>query len=278
MKMKIIWFIIILLVVTTIFINLSFNKEQEEFKPVEINVGDIFTGIDYPNAMYVVNYAIGDVNGDGENDMIIAIGEKESVESLKVEKVDVVMYDTKAQTFSKAGIKNFNGKNPKLILSDLTADGINDVICILEGEDASKTMRVVTMKNNSLKEIFNARDNRGLVFVGEMIDGIKAHLRCGKISKEMYLDLQDKKNDYMQTNKVDESGKIICDNKKIVTTGFCDIQVIEINNQKGIQTTQRICAFEEKDIIDELTVIWKYEDNKWQMKEARGMKLGNLLY
>ena len=94
------------------------NKEKEEFKPLELNVGDIFTGIEYSNTMYVINYMIGDVTGDNEKDMIIAIGEKETVDSLFATKVDIVLYDASSKTFKKSGIKNFNGQNPKIILND----------------------------------------------------------------------------------------------------------------------------------------------------------------
>lgn len=278
MKMKTIWFIVILLIVATIFINLSLNKEKEEFKPLELNVGDIFTGIEYSNTMYVINYMIGDVTGDNEKDMIIAIGEKETVDSLFATKVDIVLYDAASKTFEKSGIKNFNGQNPKIILSDLTNDGIKDIIITLDNEDSSKNMRIITVKGGTMKEIFNQRDNRGLIFAGEIIDGVKAHLRCGKISKEMYIDLSDKKNDYIASKKIDESGKVICENRKVFTTGFITIDVVELNTQNGIQTTQRICAFDNNEIIDELTVIWKYENEKWQMKEAKGVRVGNLIY
>lgn len=278
MKMKTIWFVVILLIVATIFINLSLDKEEDEFKPLEMNVGDVFTGIDYKNTMYVINYMISDVTGDNEKDMIIAVGEKEAADSMVANNVDIVIYDVANRNFEKTGLKKFNGQNPKIFSSDLTSDGINDIIIVLDNEDNSKTMRAITLRNNSLKEFFNQQDNRGLVFAGEIIDGVKAYLRCGKISKEMYVDLLDKKNDYIASKKVDESGKVICQNKKVSTTGFITIEIVELNGQNGIQTTQRICAFDNNEIIDELTVIWKYENDKWQMKEAKGLRVGNLIY
>lgn len=278
MKMKTIWFIVILLIVATFFINLSLDKEEAEFKPLEMNVGDVFTGMDYSNTMFVINYIIGDVTGDNEKDMIIAVGEKEAADSMLARKVDIVIYDNMNRNFEKTGMKNFSGQNPKIILSDLTADGINDIIITLDNEDNTKNMRVITMKGGSLKEIFNQKDNRGLVLAGEIIDGVKAHLRCGKISKEMYIDLSDKKTDYIATKKVDESGKVICENKEVVTSGFKTIEIVEINEENAIQTTQMINAFDNTEILDEITTIWKYENEEWQMKEAKGIRVGNLLY
>ena len=279
MKMKTVWFITILLIVATICINMSLgDKEKSEFKPLELNVGDEFNKIEYQNQMYVINYKIGDVTGDGENDMIILIGEKDETNKMKSNKVDVVVYDTANKTFTKASLKNFSGQNSKILLNDLTGDEKMEVIIILENDDKTKNIRVVEVREDTLKDIWGQRDNRGIIFVGEIIDGVKAHLRCGKVAKELYLDLSDKKSDYIASKKIDESGKIICENKKVTTTGFTSVEIVKLSDKSGIQTTQRICAFEDNDILDEVTVIWRFENGKWKMAEAEGVRVGNLIY
>lgn len=279
MKMKTVWFITILLIVATICINMSLgDKEKSEFKPLELNVGDEFNKIEYQNQMYVINYKIGDVTGDGENDMIILIGEKDETNEMKSNKVDVVVYDTANKTFTKASLKNFSGQNSKILLNDLTGDEKMEVIIILENDDKTKNIRVVDVREDTLKDIWGQRDNRGIIFVGEIIDGVKAHLRCGNVAKELYLDLPDKKSDYIASKKIDESGKIICKNKKVTTTGFTSVEIVKLSDKSGIQTTQRICAFEDNDILDEVTVIWRFENGKWKMAEAEGVRVGNLIY
>lgn len=279
MKMKTICFVSILLIIAITFINISLDKNDEkEFVPLDINVGDEFNELEYKNQMYIINYKIGDVTCDGENDMIILIGEKNELSETKSEKIDVVIYDTANKTFISGGFKNLSGQNSKILLNDLTGDDKAEIIIITENNDKIKNIRIVEVKENAVKEIWNQKDNRGLIFVGEVIDGIKAHLRCGKISKELYLDLADKKEDYILAKKIDESGKVICENKKLTTTGFTSVEVVKLSDKYGLQTTQRICAFEDNDILDEVTVIWKYENGKWQIAEAEGIKLGNLIY
>lgn len=276
MKMKTIWFVVILIVVATIFINLNFNSETEEFKPVEINVGDEFKGIDYKNTMYVINYVIGEVTGDNENDMIILVGEKEEVNNTMAKNVDLIVFDTVNKNFLNAGLKKLDGRSPNLILNDLTGDNVNDIIVTLEDDNKEKNIRIITNKDNKLKEIFGDKENKGIYFYGEVIDGVKAHVKCTKLKKELYLDLADKKEELIKNKKIDESGKIIYENKKIITSGFKTLEIVELNGQKGIQTTQIIYAFDRNEIVDEITAIWKYENGKWQIKEARGMKVGNL--
>lgn len=279
MKMKTIWFIAILIIIAVTFINISLDKnENKEFAPLEINVGDEFNEFEYKNQMYVLNYKVGDVTADGENDMIILIGEKDELGETKSKKIDVVVYDTANKTFIKGGLKNLNCQNSKIFLNDLTGDDKLEVIIIFENDDKIKNIRIVELKENTIKDIWGQRENRGIIFAGEIIDGVKAHLRCGKISKELYLDLEEKKSDYIASKKIDESGKIICENKKVTTTGFTSVEIVKLSDKYGIQTTQRICAFEDNDILDEVTVIWKFENGKWQMAEAEGIRLGNLIY
>ena len=94
MKTKSIFIIVILVILVVVFNTISKKEETIEFKPLEIDVGDEFTGIDYGTTMYVLNYEIDDVTGDGEKDMIIVIGEKSEVSETNATNIDVVVYDT----------------------------------------------------------------------------------------------------------------------------------------------------------------------------------------
>ena len=77
----------------------------------------------------------------------------------------------------------------------------------------------------------------------------------------------------------DNSGKyLISDNSKIKTSGFVEFEFVQLTGSMGLKTKQRIITNDIKNIIDEISIIWKYEDGKWQIKEAIGLKLGNLLY
>ncbi len=275
MKTKTIIFVAILIILTAIFVNFSSkDKMKEEFKPLELNVGDVFDKIEYKETMYVLNYAIEDVTGDAKKDMVLLIGNKEEVEAPYAKKVDVVVYDTEKQLFQKGNLKYYEGQNSRISFADYTGDGRNDILLTLDNEDGTKNIRVLESTGEAIKEIFNRRDNRGVVFVGEMIDGVKAHLRCGKYSKEMYLELMDMKEQFIQAGKINESGKIICEEKSVNTTPFVSIENILLNHQTGMKTIQRIVAFPEKMILDEITTIWKYDNGKWQVVETKGNRVG----
>lgn len=278
MKAKSIFIIVILVILVVVFNTISKKEETTEFKPLEIDVGDEFTGIDYGTTMYVLNYEIDDVTGDGEKDMIIVIGEKSEVSETNATNIDVVVYDTQNQEFIRGNLKKLNANKPKIYLKDVTGDGINDIVLIAENEDTTNTVRILTISNGESKEIFKNKDNRGLIFTGAFLDGFKAHITARKINYEKKIEINDKKENYITSGFYDESGRVTGTKNNITTSGFTKVEFVELNDYYGIKTTQRIKGFDNLDILDQVDVIWKYENGTWNIKEAKGEKLGNLLY
>ena len=56
------------------------------------------------------------------------------------------------------------------------------------------------------------------------------------------------------------------------------MELVQLDGYYGLQTTQRMIGFNSEDLLDEITVIWKYENGKWTIKEAKGNHIGNILY
>lgn len=281
MNKKFIWIIAIVLIIIAIFSKVfTGNDNTGEFKPLEKNVGDEFTEISYPNKMIIINYEIADITGDGEKDMIFLIGENlegTDITNNIITNMDVVLYDVANGSFIKAGAKKLNGQNNKIITSDFTGDGIQDVMIITE-ENGGKSIRIYTYEDSKLKEIWKERSNKGLVFEGEFIDGFKVQLVNKKLNVDKAIDISENEEEYKNTSLYNASGKLLSENKNVTTTPFCSVEVVSLNDRSGIKTTQRIYGINENNIIDEITVVWKYQDGKWQIVEAKGIKLGNLLY
>lgn len=281
MNKKFIWIIAIVLIIIAIFSKVfTGNDNTGEFKPLEKNVGDEFTEISYPNKMIIINYEIADITGDGEKDMIFLIGENlegTDITNNIITNMDVVLYDVANGSFIKAGAKKLNGQNNKIITSDFTGDGIQDVMIITE-ENGGKSIRIYTYEDSKLKEIWKERSNKGLVFEGEFIDGFKVQLVNKKLNVDKAINISENEEEYKNTSLYNASGKLLSENKNVTTTPFCSVEVVSLNDRSGIKTTQRIYGINENNIIDEITVVWKYQDGKWQIVEAKGIKLGNLLY
>lgn len=279
MKNKLFWLIFALIVIAIIFsIVNNENIENGEFKPLELNVGDEFSYIDYGNTMYVLNYMMQDTTGDGRKDMIIVIGEKNNVEDVNAINMDIVVFEPVKEKFYNLKLKKFNGEMPRLQTSELTGDGIQDVVLSANDENGNIVMRIISWNNTEFTEIFKAKDNKGIAFTGEFMDGFKVYLKCSKYNKEMNMNLQDRKENYVTNGFFDESGRLLKTGTKVTTSSFSNLEFVQLDGYNGIQTTQRIIGFDNDDLLDELTVIWKYENSKWNVKEAKGNNVGNLLY
>ena len=274
---------IVLMIISVAIIAFAFSllkdKEEVPVSPINIEIGQEFLGIEYPNTKYVLNYKIADLNGDAVNDVIIFVGEKDSVESIKTTNADIVFYDGALQKYIKGGLKKFDGNTARLELADLTGDKLMDVILILNDDNGDKNLRIITLLNNELKEIFKAKDNKYITFTGNFIDGFKVCINNKKLNINKELDIKDNSSNLIENGVFDGSGKFLnSDTAKIKTTGFIEFEFVQLSNSMGIKTKQRIITQDKKNIVDEITIIWKYEEGKWQIKEASGLKLGNLLY
>lgn len=279
MKLKLVWIVLILIAFIAIFNSVSNNNDGKTFKPLELEIGDEFVDIIYDKPMFVLNYTIGDVTADGEHDMVIAIGEKIEMSELFANNIDLVIYDTNNKKFIKCGIKKCSGKLPQMLLKDINGDSKNDIVLVCENEDMTRSIRVITIGGDECKEIFKTRDNKGIVFTGSFQDGFKAIVLARKIKFEKTIELNDKKENYVASGFYDEDGRVLKDELKITTSSFTDVELVEFGEgQYGIRTVQRINGFDELDILDQIVAIWKYENGTWNIKEAYGEKLGNLLY
>ena len=279
MKSKFFWLVLALCIIAFIFSFVSRNpNDAENFKPLELNVGDVFSYVDYGANMYVLNYAMDDVNGDGNKDMIIAIGEKAYPEDTVAQNMQIVLYNPATETFYATKLKKFSGEMPRIMIYELNGNGNKEIVLAANDEKGNITMRIVTLQDEKLEEIFKARDNKGIIFTGNFIDGFKVYLKCSKYKKEVNLELTDRKENYVTNGFFDESGRILKDDAKITISGFTSVDFVQLDGFYGIQTKQRIIGFNNDDLLDEIIVIWKYENGKWCVKEAKGSKVGNLLY
>ena len=276
---------IILMIVAISLIAFAFSFLNSEPKvvesPIDIEIGKIFSAVEYPQEMYILNYKIADLTGDSVNDVVILVGEKESPEKIDAKNMDIVLYDGVLQKYSNANLKKLEGASGRLELTDLTGDSLNDIVIILEtGEKTGEKMiRVVTIEQQKLKEIWKAKDNHFIRFTGNFIDGFKVSLINRKLNINKELDLQNSSNKWIENGVFEQSGKcVVNDNFKIKTTSFVEIEFVQLTGSMGIKTKQRIITGDNKNLIEEINLIWKYEEGEWQIKEAIGVKLGNLLY
>ena len=276
MKNKLIWVAVIILIAFALALKFFVKNETVAEKPLNINVGDEFTIFESEKTKYVLNYIIGDVTGDNINDMTILIVEKENVQENFSQNIDMVLYDSSSNQYLKIELKKFSGNNAKIELAKFSSNNV-DVLVTVENS-GEYSARIITYLDNGLKEIFRDKNNKGLYFTTELLDGFKANIVNKKLNVNNIVELQNNKEKYIDLKIFEESGKLIEKQEKPKTTGFVNIELVQMSDCMGLKTTQRIIMKDKLNIIDEITVLWKYEDAKWQIKEATSVKQGNLLY
>lgn len=276
MKNKLIWVTVSILIIFALALKFFVKEETIVDKPLDINIGDQFTVFESEKPKYVLNYTIGDITGDSINDMVLLIGEKDNVQDCFSTNIDMVLYDSSNNQYLKTELKKFSGNNAKIELAKFSSNNV-DVLVSVEnlGEYSA---RIITYSDNDLKEIFKDKNNKGLYFTTELLDGFKANIVNKKLNVNNIVELQNNKEKYINLNIFEESGKLIEKQEKPKTTGFVNLELVQMSDCMGLKTTQRIIMKDKLNIIDEITVLWKYEDGKWQIKEAIGTRQGNLLY
>ena len=278
MKTKVVWIIVFIVVFIAIVLNVLTNKDVVDVKPVDINVGDEFTAISYSKPMYVLNYVIGNITGDNVNDMAIVLGSKQDVDSLSADDIDVVVYDSNSSNYHNAGLKKYSGEVVGIELVDFINNSNLDIMVKAQDKEKNYNIRILSFDDGEFKEIFKQKNNLGVTFSGSFLDGFKANVKCRKLNIDNLLSVDDRRDKYVLAGLFDESGKLLKTDVKISTTGFSEVEVVQLTGSKGLKTTQRIIGLDDLDILDEIEIIWKFEDGKWQMKEVTAKKQGNLLY
>ncbi len=276
MKIKFIILVAIVIALIMIFNNASREEEKISFDPLELELGQEFTALKSDKAKYVLNYSISDVTGDTVNDVIIVVGEK--MDEGKYTNFDVVVYDTDSEKIYKAINKKTASKVTKIESKDLTGDDLNDIIFICENEDKTLSVNVAAYKEGGFKEIFSERENEGVSVSGAFLDGFKADINLKTFGKKSTYDLKENKQNYITSGFYAENGKLLSKNMTIRASKFAEVEFVMLSNSYGLRTKQFIKGFDNLDILDEIQVLWKYENNKWIPCEAMSTKLGNLLY
>ncbi len=275
MKRRFVFILLLLLGSILLFNSLDYEENITAFDPLKLEIGEVFEYLNYEKEMYVLNYEISDINSDGENDIVIVIGERtDVVDSYK--NIDVVLYNKTSETFTSTKLKNYEGRQPKIQLNDVDGDGLKDVIVITTLENKDNSMRIIAFNEKGAKEIFKSKEDKGLEITGQILDGFKARITIKNTKKEFEIDLSENKGNYIASGFYLENGKLNTDKTKVSSAGVYNIEFVNIDDKVGIKYTERIKGFDNLDIIDQLEVLIKYESGNWVIVELLSERFGKI--
>lgn len=228
-------------------------------------------GLVLSKGQYVIEQKQADVNGDKIEDTVFLIGEKDKKEDIYNKNIMVKVVDGKKNQVKDIKFKDFGGYEGELFLGDFTGDKVSDIMVTTStgGSGGIVNTRIATIKDNKVKEIFKEEDNQGLNFTGEFVDGFKAELKDLKNNEEIILDVSAFKDMYVEGKIYDKDGKLL-EKVEPWTDPFSMIDAVDMDGDgvyelKGYQKISGSCH---ANTISRINTIWKYENEKWNIKEA----------
>lgn len=218
-----------------------------------------------PKNTYVVDSKEADVTGDKVKDKVYLVGVKEKEKDIYVSDFNIIVQNGKTKKFINTKNKDFGGYEGSLFVGDFTGDKVNDIMVTADNGGSGGTINseIYTVNKNSIKTIFNEKDNEGINFEGKFVDGFKAELKSEKINKKITLDISSNKKDYIEAKIYDKNGKLLSEVQPY-TNYFGLLKPVQYENGTYyLEGQQRIVGYMNPDTISNVRSVWKYENSKW---------------
>lgn len=213
-----------------------------------------------------------DITGDKKKDQIFLVGQRlSSSKTLYYFKIKIIVYDLCQKKFYLIPDLKFKGYEPKLELFDFTSDSIKDIFLEANtgGSGGIYNHLIITFTNDNLKVIFDESTNRGLSVEGKYLKDFKSVLEIKELDKEIVLDLNFNKKQYIKENIYNKQGEVLKEIKPY-TYPFGQLKIIDydLDNSFELQGVQRIVGAYGADTIGYLKTILKYEGD-WKYKQVQ---------
>jgi hypothetical protein len=240
-----------------------------EDKAGERGVIPITQEIHLSAGQYIIDSAVADITGDGVVDNIYLIGYKEKKSDIFSNNMSLMVRDGATNNVKTMGLNGFSGYEGKIFAGDFTGDKVSDVmISAPTGGSGGIVSHLIV--NYNLPEptiIFDDKNNEGAKFTGNFVDDYKAQLINENTGRTIFLDLENKKDFYIQSAVYDENGKLLKEVKPI-SYPFTILEPIVVNydNVYELKGIQRIIGAYGADGIGNIYSRWRYEDGQWKIK------------
>jgi hypothetical protein len=152
-----------------------------------------------------------DIDGDGKDEIVMLMGNSAVNKSSYMGDLYVVSKDPatdKVKGFIRP--KDLGGYNAYLSLTDVTGNDVQNILITAPsgGKEGVNDYRILDFSDKNPREIFTKDDNRGVSMQGIFLPDFKARLYFPSISKEVIVDLTDKKETYEHLNVYNKDGSL----------------------------------------------------------------------
>lgn len=256
-------------IIATCMLSIFFTGSSNAFSgdKVEDRI-PVTQDIHLPADHYIIDSAVADITGDGVVDNLYLIGHKEKKSDRFSDNMSLMVRDGVTNNVKTTDLNNFSGYQGTIFVGDFTGDKVSDVM-ISAPTGGSGGIVGHLIVNYNLPEptiIFDQKNNEGAKFTGNFVDDYKAQLINENTGRSIFLDLENKKDFYIQSAIYDEGGKLLKEVKPI-SYPFTILEPIVVNdNVYELKGIQRIIGAYGADGIGNIYSRWRYEDGQWKIK------------
>lgn len=214
--------------------------------------------------------AYGDVDGDGQEEKVLLLGNKFSNDSQYYTKLYLLVRDAKTDKIKGAIRPSIGGGYEcSMRLADVTGNGVEDILIAAPtgGSGGIVEYRIIEFTGNQPREIFTAEDNQGVHIGGNYLPNYKVRITLGNNGKEVTMSVPTDLGFYAYLNVYDEKGNLLKDYYRPYGQYLSGLLLLDEDGDgiAEVVTTQRIVGLNNTDTLGYVRAVWSYTAVGWQL-------------
>jgi hypothetical protein len=217
----------------------------------------------------LVSEAIGDVDGDGVEEVVDLMGDPVVDKSSYMGNMYVIVRDldsTKVKYYIRP--QDLGGYNAYLTLSDVTGTGWPDVIIAAPSGGPGETVeyRILDFSGTKPEEVFTAADNRGVTMVGTYLPDYKVRLSFPNLTQDVELDLASQKDAYRSLNVYGADGSLKSSGLRPLLQNISQLSTLDVDGDgvDELVTLQKVMGVDSDQPLGTVRTVWGYRAGVWQ--------------
>lgn len=250
----------------------SLVLQTATFAANDLKAGEAFkmTGVNAGKNPYVLQVLKGDLNKDKISESIYLVGNRFDKTSIYYDQITYVIKDGKTgkvltKVLKDSGNYNLGGYEPRVTLTDLNADGQNDLFLSAPtgGSGGYVNYDLSTVKDGKLINFLGEKDLKGVDISGKFLDHYMAEFTSKTLNKTWRIDLSNSKEVY-QGLLYNKDGKTIGTSTPYAGS-ITNFEIVDLYGKKMLKGYQEIKGSCEADTLATLAIYMVYEKNQWHL-------------
>ncbi|MHC1717919.1 MAG: hypothetical protein AB9883_04620 [Acidaminococcaceae bacterium] len=214
--------------------------------------------------------AYGDVDGDGQEEKVLLMGNKFSNDSHYYTKLYLLVRDALTDNIKGAIRPSIaGGYDASLRLADVTGNGVDDILIAAPtgGSGGIVDYRIIDFTDNKPREIFTAEDNQGVQIGGTYLPDYKVRITFGDKGKEVVMSVPTDLGFYGYLKIYDDEGNLLKDYYHPYGQYLSGLLLLDTDGDgvSEVITTQRIVGLNNTDTLGYVRAVWRYTAAAWQL-------------